>query len=77
MSRNQTINEWLLRCAINSLLINTLNPRQSERHFADDIFKCIFLDEKVVTAIEISLKFVNKGPINNIAVQATSHYLDQ
>ena len=26
---------------------NTLRPRQNERQFADDIFKCIFLSENV------------------------------
>ena len=46
--------------------VNTLRPRQNGRHFADDIFKCIFLNENVSIAIEISLKFVPKGPINNI-----------
>ena len=25
--------------------INTLSPRQDGRHFPDDIFKCIFLNE--------------------------------
>ena len=34
--------------------------------FADVIFKCIFLNENVWILIEISLKFVPKGPINNI-----------
>ena len=34
--------------------------------FADDIFKCIFLNENVWISIKISLKFVPKGPINNI-----------
>ena len=33
---------------------------------ADDIFKCIFLNENVWILIEISLKFVPKDPINNI-----------
>ena len=46
--------------------INTLRPRQNGRHFADDIFKCIFLNENVWIPIKISLKFVPKGPINNI-----------
>ena len=32
------------------------------RHFSDDSFKCIFLNENV----SISLKFVPNGPINNI-----------
>ena len=45
---------------------NTLRPRQNGRHFADDIFKCIFLNENVSIAVKISLKFVPKGPINNI-----------
>ena len=48
------------------LSINTLRPGQNGRHFADDIFKCIFLNENVWIPIKISLKFVLKGPINNI-----------
>ena len=36
------------------------------RHFADDIFKCISWNENVWIPIRISLKFVPKGPINNI-----------
>ena len=46
--------------------INTLGHRQNGRHFADDILKCIFLNEIVWIAIKISLKFIPKGPINNI-----------
>ena len=46
--------------------LNTLRPRQNGRHFADDIFKCIFFNENVWIPIKISLKFVPKGPINNI-----------
>ena len=49
-----------------SWCLNTLRPRQNGRHFADDIFKCIFLNENVSIAIKISLKFVPKGPIKNI-----------
>ena len=45
---------------------NTLRPRQNGRHFSDDIFKCIFVNENVWISIEISLKFVPKSPINNI-----------
>ena len=36
------------------------------RHFSDDIFKCLFLNENVLISIKISLKFVAKGQINNI-----------
>ena len=46
--------------------INSLRPRQNGCHFADDIFKCIFLNENIWILIKISLKFVPKGPINNI-----------
>ena len=44
---------------------NTLRPRQNGRRFADDTFKCIFLNENVRISLKISLKFVPKGPINN------------
>ena len=46
--------------------INTLRPIQNGRHFADDIFKWIFLNENVWIPIKISLKFVPRGPTNNI-----------
>ena len=32
---------------------------------ADDIFKCIFLNEKVRISIKSSMKFVPDGPIDN------------
>ena len=32
---------------------------------ADDIFRCIFMKEKFCILIEISLKFVPRGQINN------------
>ena len=47
-------------------LYNTLRPRQNGRHFADDILKCIFLMKIFLIPIGISLKFVPKGPIDNI-----------
>ena len=46
--------------------VNTLGPRQNGRHFADDIFKCIFLNENVWISIKISLQFVPLGPIVDI-----------
>ena len=39
--------------------------RQNGCHFADDLFKCVFLNENVWIAIWISPKFVPKGSINN------------
>ena len=51
---------------VDILPYNTLRPRQNGRHFPDDIFKCIFVNENVWTLIKISLKVVPKGPINKI-----------
>ena len=44
---------------------NSLAPGQNGRHFADNIFKCIFLNENFCISNKISLKFVPKGPIDN------------
>ena len=46
---------------------STLRPRQNGRHFTDDIFKCIFLNENARISLKISLKFVPTVRINNIA----------
>ena len=46
---------------------NTLRPRQNGCYFADGIFKCIFLNENAWISLKISLKFVPKVQINNIA----------
>ena len=56
----------IISISTTSNIINTLRPRQNGRHFADDIFKCIFLKENIWIPIKISLKFVPKGSINNI-----------
>ena len=34
-------------------------------HFAEDILRCIFVNEKFCILIEISLKFVPEGEIDN------------
>ena len=47
-------------------VFNILRLRQNGWHFPDDIFKLIFLNENVWILIKILLKFVPKGPINNI-----------
>ena len=46
-------------------LINSSLPAQNGYHFADDIFKSIFMNENFGTLILISLKFVPKCPIDN------------
>ena len=45
---------------------NTLRPRQNGRHFPDDIFQLIFLNENISISFKISMKFVPNGLINNI-----------
>ena len=47
-------------------MFNTLRPRQNCRHFANDIFKWIFLNENVFILHKISMKFLPKIRINNI-----------
>ena len=47
-------------------VFNILRPRQNCRHFTDNIFKCIVLNENVWISLKIWLKFVLKFPINNI-----------
>ena len=65
--KGPVMQRWSLLGALSpNKLFNTLRPGQNGRHFADDIFKCIFSNENVWISIKISLKFVPKGPINNI-----------
>ena len=45
--------------------LNTFRSTKIGCH-STDIFKCIFLNENVYISINISLKFVPNGPINNI-----------
>ena len=70
ISMGPTLNIHLFTFSLSSSPINfdlnTLRPRQDGRHFPDDIFICIFLNENEWHSIEISLKFVPKVPINNI-----------
>ena len=48
------------------MYINILRPRQNGRHFPDNIFKCIFLNENVWISLKISLKFIPKVRANKI-----------
>ena len=59
---NSIMMSQLITCWI---LFNTLRLRRNGCHFADNLFKCIFLNENVWIPIKISLKFAPKGPINN------------
>ena len=46
-----------------------LPPGQNGHHFADDVFRSIFVNEKFCILVKISLKFVPKGPIDNNPAQ--------
>ena len=49
-----------------SQTLYTLTQRRNGRHFAVDIFICIFLNEYVRISFKIPLRFVRKIRINNI-----------
>ena len=57
---------WIVKTAVSS----SLNTRQDGRHFPDDIFKYILLNENMRLSIKTSLKFAPKGPIDNILTLA-------
>ena len=63
----QLLTHAIIRCWISQFPLNKhIEVETNGRHFADDIFKCIFLNENVWIPIKISLKFVPKVQINNI-----------
>ena len=45
---------------------DTMRSKQNLRHIADDIFKCIFLNENQDIFIQISLKLVTKGLVDDM-----------
>ena len=47
------------------LTINSSPAGQNGRYFAEDIFKCIFLNKNSWISNKISLQYVPKGPIDN------------
>ena len=57
------------------LYLNSSTPEQNGRHFADDVVKCIFMNEKFFILNRLSLKFVPEGVINNIAALVSDNGL--
>ena len=45
--------------------VNSSPPGQNGRHFADDVFGCIFVNGSFCILSKVLLKFVAKGPIDN------------
>ena len=64
--QNQWWSRQQIHVSVEDSAFNTLRPRQNGRRFPDDSSKCIFLNGNVWISIENSLKFVPRGPINNI-----------
>ena len=63
---------WFIVKSLDKSSFSTLRKRllthpggQNDRHFADDIFRCIFMNERFCILIKNSLKFVLKGQIDN------------
>ena len=61
-----TMNQHWFEVMAQHWIVNTLRPRQNGRHFTDDTFKRISVNENVRISIKFSLKFILKCPINNI-----------
>ena len=53
---------WRHQAVIRGQWVNTLRKKKNGRHFADDILKCILLNENAWISIEIG----SKGTINYI-----------
>ena len=66
LSEPMMANLLIHACHTRPQWVNTLRPRQNGRHFADDTFKRIFLNENIIISTKNSLKFVPTGLINNI-----------
>ena len=60
IAQSHLIIKLLYNCVINSS-----PPGENGRHFAGDIFRCIFVNETFCILIKISLKFVPKDPNDN------------
>ena len=55
-----------MRSALYNTSRITMRPIQNGLHIPDDIINRIFSNEKINITIEVSLKIVPNGPINNI-----------
>ena len=66
--RSILVQSWLLYTANMKtwFILTHWGPDKMDAIFSDDIFKCIFLNVNIWISIKFSLKFVCKGPIDNI-----------
>ena len=66
--KNNSVNILLSSIKFHRAKDNSSPSGQNGRHFTDDIFRCICMNEKFCISIQISLKFVPKGPNDNYPV---------
>ena len=66
LTKGQYRSFWYFLWCLLKQRVNLYLPGQNGCHFADNIFKCISLNEKAWLSIKILLKFVPTGSINNI-----------
>ena len=59
------LSDWKLKRTSSWLFINSCPLDKMAAILADNIFKCIFLNENGSISIQISLKFVPKGSVDN------------
>ena len=68
LSRKQAVARFILRLPLEMKFcthINSSPPGHNGRHFADDTFIYIFMNENICSLIRILLKFISKCPIDN------------
>ena len=75
---NEILLKYVCKCLMDKVInigscLNTLRPWQNGRHFSDDIFKCIFLNENVWISNKISLKFLFNNNIPALVHQMAWH----
>ena len=65
LTREHNLHMNIMSPPIGWNLVISFPPGKNGRHFADGLFKCIFVDGKFRILIQSSVKFVPKGPIDN------------
>ena len=64
------------------IMFNSWRPRSNRYHFADDIFKCVFLNENVLTHCGLMTPYNDRSgstlaQVMACCLTAPSHYLNQ
>ena len=62
---NGNITHFVFQNSFQTSLVKSSLPGQNGRHFVDDIFRHIFMNEKLCILIKDWLKFVPRVPIDN------------